>query len=82
MITELTMDNTTFENIELSNDILDQIAGGVLDEKSRQDAHDALLFFKQQGASKERVLALFALIENPQEREDSLAYINEVWDTL
>lgn len=70
------------EGFELSDEILETIVGGVLDEGARKAAYDACALFKQKGTDKSRVLQIFGKTEDPQLREDVLAYINEIWDTL
>ncbi len=34
------------------------------------------------GTTKERALEICGLTDDPQLREDTLAYIDEIWDTL
>ncbi|MBQ3339202.1 MAG: hypothetical protein IJG82_06390 [Atopobiaceae bacterium] len=76
------MKDTPVEGIEIPDELLAQIAGGVLSDEIRAVLDQALPLLKQKGTSMERVLEIISLAEDPQLRADTLAYIEEIWDTL
>ncbi len=76
------MADTLFEGIEIPDELLTQIAGGILSDEVRAVLDKALPLLKLKGTSKERALEIFSLADDPQVRADTLAYIEEIWDTL
>lgn len=76
------MKDTPVEGIEIPDELLEHIASGVLSDEIREVLDKALPLLKQKGTSKERALEIFSLAEDPRIRADTLAYIEEIWDTL
>lgn len=76
------MKDTPVEGIEIPDELLAQIAGGVLSDEIRAVLDQVLPLLKQKGTSKERALEIFSLTEDPQMCADTLAYIEEIWGTL
>ena len=76
------MKDTPVEGIEIPGELLEQIASGILSDEVRAVLDQALPLLKQKGTSKERALEIFSLADDPQVRADTLAYIEEIWDTL
>ena len=71
-----------FEGIELPDELLEGITGGVLTDEVRNVLDQAIPLLKQKGTTLERALEIFSKTEDQQLREDTLAYIREIWDTL
>lgn len=76
------MADNLFEGIELPDELLEGITGGVLTDEVRNVLDQAIPLLKQKGTTLERALEIFSLTEDQELREDSLAYIKEIWDTL
>ncbi|MBQ3338930.1 MAG: hypothetical protein IJG82_04945 [Atopobiaceae bacterium] len=76
------MADSLFEGIEIPDELLESIAGGVLTDEVRSVLDQTIPLLKQKGTTLERTLEIFSLTEDQELREDSLAYIKEIWDTL
>ena len=76
------MADNLFEGIELPDELLEGITGGVLTDEVRNVLDQAIPLLKLKGTTLERTLEIFSQTEDPQLREDTLAYIREIWDTL
>lgn len=71
-----------FEGIEIPDELLESIAGGVLTDEVRNVLDQAIPLLKQKGTTMELAIEIFSKTEDQQLREDTLAYIREIWDTL
>ena len=76
------MADNLFEGIELPDELLEGITGGVLTDEVRNVLDQAIPLQKQKGTTMELALEIFSKTEDQQLREDTLAYIREIWDTL
>jgi hypothetical protein len=76
------MADNLFEGIELPDELLEGITGGVLTDEVRNVLDQAIPLLKQKGTTMELALEIFSKTEDQQLREDTLAYIREIWDTL
>ena len=76
------MADNLFEGIELPDELLEGITGGVLTDEVRNVLDQAIPLLKQKGTTIELALEIFSKTEDQQLREDTLAYIREIWDTL
>ena len=76
------MADNLFEGIELPDELLEGITGGVLTDEVRNVLAQAIPLLKQKGTTMELALEIFSKTEDQQLREDTLAYIREIWDTL
>lgn len=76
------MEDNLFEGIELPDELLEGITGGVLTDEVRNVLDQAIPLLKQKGTTMELALEIFSKTEDQQLREDTLAYIREIWDTL
>ena len=76
------MADNLFEGIELPDELLEGITGGVLTDEVRNVLDQAIPLLKQKGTTMELALEIFSKTEDQQLREDMLAYIREIWDTL
>ena len=76
------MADNLFEGIEIPDELLGSIAGGVLTDEVRNVLDQAIPLLKQKGTTMELALEIFSKTEDQQLREDTLAYIREIWDTL
>ena len=76
------MADNLFEGIELPGELLEGITGGVLTDEVRNVLDQAIPLLKQKGTTIELALEIFSKTEDQQLREDTLAYIREIWDTL
>ena len=76
------MADNLFEGIELPDELLEGITGGVLTDEVRNVLDQAIPLLKQKGTSLELALEIFSKTDDQQLREDTLAYIREIWDTL
>ena len=76
------MADNLFEGIELPDELLEVITGGVLTDEVRNVLDQAIPLLKLKGTTLERALEIFSQTEDPQLREDTLAYIKEIWGTL
>ncbi len=76
------MADNLFEGIELPDELLEGITGGVLTDEVRNVLDQAIPLLKLKGTTLERALEIFSQTEDPQLREDTLAYIKEIWGTL
>ena len=76
------MADNLFEGIELPGELLEGITGGVLTDEVRNVLDQAIPLLKQKGTTMELALEIFSKTEDQQLREDTLAYIREIWDTL
>ena len=74
--------DSLFEGIELPDELLEGITGGVLTDEVRNVLDQAIPLLKQKGTTIELALEIFSKTEDQQLREDTLAYIREIWDTL
>ena len=79
--TKLEMTNEN-KNLELPDELLEGITGGVLTDEVRNVLDQAIPLLKQKGTTMELALEIFSKTEDQQLREDTLAYIREIWDTL
>ena len=76
------MADNLFEGIELPDELFEGITGGVLTDEVRNVLDQAIPLLKLKGTTLERALEIFSQTEDPQLREDTLAYIKEIWGTL
>ena len=76
------MADSLFEGIELPDELLEGITGGVLTDEVRNVLDQGIPLLKQKGTTIELALEIFSKTEDQQLREDTLAYIREIWDTL
>ena len=76
------MADNLFEGIEIPDELLEGITGGVLTDEVRNVLDQAIPLLKQKGTTIELALEIFSKTEDQQLREDTLAYIREIWDTL
>ena len=76
------MADSLFEGIELPDELLEGITGGVLTDEVRNVLDQAIPLLKQKGTTIELALEIFSKMEDQQLRENTLAYIREIWDTL
>ncbi len=76
------MADNLFEGIELPDELLEGITGGVLTDEVRNVLDQAIPLLKLKGTTLERALEIFSQTEDPQLREDTLAYIKEIWGAL
>lgn len=76
------MADNLFEGIELPDELLEGITGGVLTDEVRNVLDQAIPLLKQKGTTMELALEIFSKTEDQQLREDTQAYIREIWDTL
>ena len=76
------MADNLFEGIELPDELLEGITGGVLTDEVRNVLDQAIPLLNQKGTTMELALEIFSKTEDQQLREDTLAYIREIWDTL
>ena len=77
----ITADNL-IEGIEIPDELLEGITGGVLTDEVRNVLDQAIPLLKQKGTTIELALEIFSKMEDQQLRENTLAYIREIWDTL
>ena len=76
------MAGNLIEGTAIPDALLEGIAGGVLSDEVRDLLDRAVSLLKAKGTTKERTLEIFSLTDDPELRADSLAYIEEIWDTL
>ena len=76
------MADSLFEGIELPDELLEGITGGVLTDEVRNVLDQAIPLLKQKGTTIELALEICSKMEDQQLRENTLAYIREIWDTL
>ena len=67
---------------ELSDDMLEAIAGGVLDPETQAMLDKTLAALKKKGTTKDRAIEIFSKTEDLQLRFDTLDYIEQVWDSI
>ena len=66
----------------MADNLFEGITGGVLTDEVRNVLDQAIPLLKLKGTTLERALEIFSQTEDPQLREDTLAYIKEIWGTL
>ena len=76
------MADNIFDGFEIPEELLEGIAGGVLDDLQLLMLRKVLPTLKQEGYSKEHAMGLLGLENNPGLYADVLAYVDSVWDTL
>lgn len=76
---EQIMRNTSAESIDLTDEELDAIAGGSLDEDAKAFIDDHLKLWKQRGFDKNKVRRIvFGNVDRTSMR-GALDYLNRVW---
>jgi hypothetical protein len=75
------MAENIFDGIEIPEELLEGIAGG-MSEEARSAAYNACVLLKERGTSLERALEIFSKTDDPELRAEVLAYINEIWPIL
>ena len=72
------MGKDLFDGIEIPDELLESVAGGVLSDNQRLVLDRMVLALKQNGTSLERTLEIVSA-SNEDVREDALAYVQEIW---
>ena len=78
------MANEMFEGITIPDGLLKAIAGGVLSDDLKYCMMQMMPLVKAQGHTKEEAIASFrnTITNDPALLEDSVAYIEEIWDSI